>query len=66
LGIADVLGNVREWLAGGDPKNPNEIGGGFHSGRMRPGMFSFTNVESLQFNQVYDDLGFRVIFVPDN
>jgi hypothetical protein len=64
VGLYDVLGNVREWLDGPDPKNKEYIGGSF---RTRPGfggMGRFTNSEQYQFDQASEDLGFRVIWVP--
>jgi len=65
LGIADVFGNVKEWLAGSDPESPSLVGGGFRTHPAMKGMGAFTNAESLRWDQIYDDLGFRVIFVPE-
>ena len=64
FGLNDVLGNVREWLAGGDARNKNFIGGGFRSRQSFGGMRNFTSPQQLQLDQASDDLGFRVIWVP--
>lgn len=64
LGLYDILGNVREWLAGDDPKNKDYIGGGFRSRPGFGGMGAFTNAVSMQLDQASDDLGFRVIWIP--
>jgi len=63
-GLYDVLGNVREWLAGTDPTEKDFIGGSFKSQSSFRGMGAFTNAEQLQFDQVSPDLGFRVIWLP--
>jgi hypothetical protein len=64
VGLYDVLGNVREWLAGGDPKDKDFVGGSFKSQRSFGGIGAFTNTAQLQFDQVSPDLGFRVIWLP--
>lgn len=63
-GLCDVLGNVREWLAGDDPKNKDYVGGGFRSRPGFGGMGAFTNTTQIQLDQASDDLGFRVIWLP--
>ena len=65
MGLFDVLGNVREWLAGTDPRNKNFIGGGFRSRRSFGGMRAFVDPQQLQLDQSSDDLGFRVIWIPE-
>ena len=64
FGLNDVFGNVREWLAGGDGRNKNFIGGGFRSRQSFGGMRNFVDPQQLQLDQGSDDLGFRVIWVP--
>jgi hypothetical protein len=63
-GLNDVLGNVREWLDGSDPKNKDLVGGGFRSRPSFGGMGAFTNAAQVQLDQAFDDLGFRVIWAP--
>jgi hypothetical protein len=67
-GLYDVLGNVREWLAGSapgsDPTEKDYIGGSFKSRPSFGGMGAFTNAQQLQFEQISAELGFRVIWVP--
>jgi hypothetical protein len=63
-GLCDVLGNVREWLASNDPKNKDYVGGGFRSRPGFGGMGAFTNTTQVQLDQAFDDLGFRVIWLP--
>ena len=65
FGLNDVLGNMREWLAGDDPQNKSFIGGGFRSRTSFGGMRTFVNPEQLQLDQTSDDLGLRVIWVPN-
>ena len=65
LGLNDVFGNMREWLAGDDPQNKSFIGGGFRSRLSFGGMRTFVNPEQLQLDQSSDDLGLRVIWVPN-
>jgi hypothetical protein len=64
FGLYDALGNVREWLANNDPKNKDYIGGSFKSRYSFGGMGTFTNVQQLQLDQAYPDLGFRVMWLP--
>jgi hypothetical protein len=64
FGLYDVLGNVREWLAGDDPKNKYYIGGSFKSFYSFGGMGTFTNAQQLQLDQSSPDLGFRVMWLP--
>jgi PEGA domain/Sulfatase-modifying factor enzyme 1 len=66
LGLNDVYGNVFEWLGGGGPQNKNFIGGGFRSRLGFGGMQTFVAPQQLQLDQTYDDLGFRVIWVPNS
>ncbi len=65
FGLNDVFGNMREWLAGSDPQNKSFIGGGFRSRLSFGGMRTFVNPEQLQLDQSSDDLGLRVIWVPN-
>jgi len=65
FGLNDVFGNMREWLAGSDPQNKSFIGGGFRSRLSFGGMRTFVNPEQLQLDQASDDLGLRVIWVPN-
>jgi hypothetical protein len=62
--VHDVLGNVKEWLQGNDPKDKDVIGGSFRSRPSFGGMGAFTNTQSFQLDQLSEDLGFRVILVP--
>ncbi len=66
LGLNDVFGNVFEWLAGSGPQNKSFIGGGFRSRTGFGGMRTFLDPQQLQLDQAYDDLGFRVIWVPNS
>jgi hypothetical protein len=63
-GLNDILGNVREWLEGGDETNKLHIGGGYKSFAAMGGVQRFRTPEGLKLDLVSEDLGFRVIWVP--
>lgn len=63
-GLYDVLGNVREWLQGGDETNKLHIGGGYKSFAAMGGVQRFRTAEGLKLDLVSEDLGFRVIWIP--
>jgi len=62
--LYDVLGNVREWLQGGDETNKLHIGGGYKSFAAMGGVQRFRTPEGLKLDLVSEDLGFRVIWIP--